>query len=150
MFMNNGSTLLTPRSIAEMKLIVGGGLLPYYDPNGILSAAGVPQSSFGLSWYWQTLSDGHRYIGHSGAIPGGRHWMLVNEQNSIGVFFLSNADSNVPSDRSRQLHKTLESILLPLFRCFEPDIIKSSACSQHGTPLSLSFCVLFSFFAFIH
>jgi CubicO group peptidase (beta-lactamase class C family) len=150
MFINNGSVVLTPRSIAEMKLVVGGGLLSYYDPNAISNTAGIPQASFGLSWYWQTLSDGHRYIGHSGVIPGSRNWMLVNEQNSIGLIFLSNADSNVPSDRSRELHKTLEDILLPLFRCFEPDIIKSFACSRNRTPLSVSIFLLFPFFALIH
>ncbi|CAF3408194.1 unnamed protein product, partial [Rotaria sp. Silwood2] len=74
MFMNNGSVLLNPRSVAEMKMIVGGGLIPYYDPNGIASSSVIPPPSFGLSWTWQTLSDGRRYIGHSGSLPGSRHW----------------------------------------------------------------------------
>ncbi|CAF0823039.1 unnamed protein product [Adineta steineri] len=108
MFINNGSTVLSSRSIAEMKLVVGNGLIPLYDPDNILSTADIPQTNFGLSWYWQTLSDGHRYICHSGSVPGSRHWMLVNEQHSIGIIFLSNADSNVPNDRSKQLHKSLE------------------------------------------
>ncbi|CAF5152090.1 unnamed protein product, partial [Rotaria sp. Silwood1] len=89
MFMNNGSGLLNPRSIAEMRLIVGGGLIPYYDPNGIASSSVIPPPSFGLSWIWQTLSDGRRYIGHSGSLPGARHSMLVNEKNTIGVIVLS-------------------------------------------------------------
>jgi hypothetical protein len=88
MFMNNGSAVLTSRSIAEMKLVVGGGLIPYYDPNTNIPAD-IPRSSFRLNWYWQTLNDNHPYIGHSGVIPGGRSWILVNGQNSIGVIFLS-------------------------------------------------------------
>jgi CubicO group peptidase (beta-lactamase class C family) len=144
MFMNNGSAVLTPRSIAEMKLVVGGDLIPYYDPNATIPAD-VSRASFGLSWYWQTLNDNHRYIGHSGVIPGGRNWMLVNEQNSIGVIFLSNADSNVPSGRSRQMQKTLESILVPLFQCFEPNIVKPSGCSRHRTHFSLLIFLLFHF-----
>ena len=149
MFMNNGSDLLASRSIAEIKLVVGGGLIPYYDPDGILNMTSIAKASFGLSWFWQTLSDGHWYIGHTGSIPGGRHWILVDEQNSIGVIFLSNADQSVPGDRSVQLHKTLENILLLLFRCFEPNVNNSSDCSPHGTLLSLLIFLILPFFTLL-
>ncbi|CAF3957607.1 unnamed protein product [Rotaria sp. Silwood2] len=102
MFMNNGSVLLNPRSVAEMKMIVGGGLILYYDPNGIASSSVIPPPSFGLSWTWQTLSDGRRYIGHSGSLPGSRHWMLVNANNTVGVIVLTNGDSNVPIQNQQQ------------------------------------------------
>ena len=126
MFVNNGSSLLSARSIAEMKLIVGGGLIPYYDADA-MNAAGVPVPSFGLSWYWQTLSDGRRYLGHSGALPGARHSMLINEEHTIGMIILTNADSNVPAERSREVQKLLENIHQSLFRCYEIDMAKSSA-----------------------
>ncbi|CAF4739932.1 unnamed protein product [Rotaria sp. Silwood1] len=110
MFMNNGSGLLNPRSIAEMRLIVGGGLIPYYDPNGIASSSVIPPPSFGLSWIWQTLSDGRRYIGHSGSLPGARHSMLVNEKNTIGVIVLSNGDSNVPLQNQQDSYIIVDGI----------------------------------------
>ena len=100
-----------------MKLIVGGGLIPYYDA-AAMDAAGVPVPSFGLSWYWQTLNDGRRYLGHSGALPGARHWMLINEQHTVGVILLTNADSNVPAERSNVIHKVFESIHQAFFRCY--------------------------------
>ncbi|CAF4996803.1 unnamed protein product, partial [Rotaria magnacalcarata] len=128
MFMNNGSNLISPKSIAEMKIVVGGGLIPYYDPSGIANTSVVAPPSFGLSWTWQTLKDGRRYIGHSGTLPGSRHWMIVNEKNTVGVIILSNGDSNVPSDRSQEYYKLLENIHLALFECFEAEVVKSSAC----------------------
>ncbi|CAF3504587.1 unnamed protein product [Rotaria socialis] len=124
MFMNNGSNLISPKSIAEMKIIVGGGLIPYYDPSGIANASTIALPSFGLSWTWQTLKDGRRYVGHSGTLPGSRHWMLINEKNTVGVIVLSNGDSNVPSDRSKEYYQLLENIHLALFQCFEAELVK--------------------------
>lgn len=102
-----------------MKIVVGDNLLQYYNPTGITNSSSIARPGFGLGWTWQTLSDGRRYIGHSGALPGARHWMLANENSSLGVIVLSNGDPHVPSDRSAQYYKILESIHLKLFRCFE-------------------------------
>ncbi len=142
--MNNGSTLLNHRSIAEMKIIVGDGLIPYYDPSGAASSSEIAPPSFGLSWTWQTLRDGHRYIGHSGSLPGSRHWMLANEKNTIGVIVLSNGDSNVPNGRSIEYYKMLENIHLELFQCFETEIVISSACCRNITCFEFFMLILFS------
>ena len=128
MFMNDGSPLLSKRSIAEMKTIVGGGLLPYYDPDGIANSSTIALPGFGLSWTWEKLRDGRRYIGHGGVLPGARHWMLINENNTVGVIILTNGDSNVPMNRSQEYYKLLEDIHLELFQCFETEPIKSSTC----------------------
>jgi hypothetical protein len=149
MFVNNGSPLLSPRSIAEMKLVVGGGLIPYYGQDVINNPAGIPPPIVGLSWYWQTLGDGRRYIGHAGTLPGSRHWMLVNEKSTLGVIVLTNGDSNVPSDRSREIYKTLESIHLELFQCFETDIAKSFACRRTVTLFRFSTVILLIFIVLI-
>ncbi|CAF3762381.1 unnamed protein product [Rotaria sp. Silwood1] len=93
MFLSNGSSILRPQSITEMRTVVGGGLIPFYSQESSSNST-VQQvlSEFGLSWYWQTMKDGRRYIGHSGAMPGMIHLMLVNEKNNLGVILLSNAD----------------------------------------------------------
>ncbi|CAF1470624.1 unnamed protein product, partial [Adineta steineri] len=95
MFLNNGSSILRPRSIAEIRTIVGGGTIPDYGLIGNNnSTQESPSSQFGLSWYWQTMSNGRRYLGHSGSILGMIHLMLVDETNSVGVILLSNGDIN--------------------------------------------------------
>ncbi|CAF3836081.1 unnamed protein product [Rotaria sp. Silwood1] len=96
MFLSNGSSILRPQSITEMRTVVGGGLIPFYSQESSSNST-VQQvlSEFGLSWYWQTMKDGRRYIGHSGAIPGMIHLILVNEKNNLGVILLSNADADM-------------------------------------------------------
>lgn len=123
MFINNGSSLLSSRSIAEMKLVVGGGLIPYYGQTLSNNSTNVPPVSIGLSWYWQKLIDGRRYIGHTGSLPGAVHWMFVNEKHNLGVIILTNGDSNAPSDRSQVIQKLFQNIHLELIRCFETDAI---------------------------
>ncbi|CAF3108094.1 unnamed protein product [Rotaria sp. Silwood2] len=119
MFINKGFPILSARSILEIKTIVGAGLIPDYIQNTSNDAEGIPSLFFGLSWYWATLSDGRRYIGHSGSLPGSRHLMLVNEKSTLGVIVLSNGDSNGPGNRTFEVYKTLENIHLRLFECFE-------------------------------
>ena len=121
MFINNGSSVLDAASIFEMRKIVGDGTIPYYSQNTFTNTEGLPSLRYGLSWYWATLSDGRRYIGHSGALPGSRHWMLVNEKNTLGTIFLSNGDSNGPDNRTFNVYRTLESIQMKLFECFDVD-----------------------------
>ncbi|CAF3885085.1 unnamed protein product, partial [Rotaria sordida] len=66
MFLNNGLPVLRPQSIAAMRTIVGGGVIPSYDPQWSNKSMELPPSQgFGLSWYWETMKDGRRYIGHS-------------------------------------------------------------------------------------
>jgi CubicO group peptidase (beta-lactamase class C family) len=148
MFLNNGSSILSPRSIAEMRTVVGGGLIPYYgqDVNGNFTEQ-LPTTQFGLSWYWETMSDGRRYIGHSGALPGMVHLMLVNEKMTVGVIFLSNADYSTPTALSQEIYKTEVNIHMSLFQYFDPDISKASVCRIKGTRFGL-FLTILLFFAF--
>ncbi|UJR11826.1 hypothetical protein I4U23_016006 [Adineta vaga] len=77
MFMNNGSSIVHPRSITEMRTIVGSGNIPMYNINqNNHSTQQQSASQFGLSWYWQTMDDGRRYLGHSGSMLGIAHLML--------------------------------------------------------------------------
>ncbi|CAF1139075.1 unnamed protein product [Rotaria sordida] len=79
MFLSNGSSIRRPHSIAEIRIIVGGGLIPPYNQESTSdSTEKSPPSQFGLSWYWDTLSDGRRYIGHGGSVPG-----IVNLINNL-------------------------------------------------------------------
>jgi hypothetical protein len=73
MFINNGSSLLHPHSILEMRTVVGNGHIPYYNPNSISNNTSPPVLQSGLTWYWQTMSNGRRYIGHGGSLPGMAH-----------------------------------------------------------------------------
>ncbi|CAF4893263.1 unnamed protein product [Rotaria sp. Silwood1] len=93
MFLSNGFPILRPQSIAEIRTVVSGCLIPPYNPEWSNNSTELPPSEeFGLSWYWQTMKDGRRYIGHSGSLPGMSHLMLVNEKNTLGVILLSNID----------------------------------------------------------
>jgi len=59
MFINNGSPLLSSQSIAEMKTVVGGGLIRPYSPNSDSNSTNqLPPRRYGLSWHWRTLSNG--------------------------------------------------------------------------------------------
>jgi CubicO group peptidase (beta-lactamase class C family) len=145
MFVNNGSSLLSPRSIAEMKIVVGGGLIPYYGQNLSDNARDIPTINAGLGWYWQKLIDGQRYIGHTGSLPGAVHWMFVNEKSSLGVIILTNGDANTPNDRSKVIHKLFESIHLELIQCFETNTINSSASKINVTLFRFSTIALLYF-----
>ena len=118
MFVNNGSSILRPQSVAEIKTIVGGGMIVAYNPDAATNTSAVSlQSLTGLGWYWETMSDGRRYIGHSGSLPGMMTLMLVNEQHSLGVIVLSNGDSIMAT--GAEPFATIKKIHLSLFECFE-------------------------------
>ena len=143
MFLNNGSHILQPRSIAEMRTIVGGGLiLPYHQQGNDNATERPAPSQFGLSWYWSNMSDGRRYIGHSGSMLGMVHLMLVNEKNNVGVILLTNGDVSAPTDLSREIAKTGQDIHMSLFQCFDPKTVSSSAHRVRGTLFALIFSVL--------
>jgi CubicO group peptidase (beta-lactamase class C family) len=129
MFLNNGSDILRPRSIAEMRTVVGGGLMLHYQDSNSNLTEPLP-STFGLSWYWRTMSNGRRYIGHSGSLPGMVHLMLVDEKHSVGVIVLSNGDTNPPNDLSREISETLAEIHVALFQCFETDAVNASTTTS--------------------
>ncbi|CAF4175181.1 unnamed protein product [Adineta steineri] len=111
MFMNNGSSLLHPRSIDEMRKVVNG-VVPYDNSN-------PPILSFGLIWNWQKLRNRQRYIGHGGSMPGATHSMLINEQGTIGIIVLTNADVSPDNDISIRTRGKIEDIQMSLFSCFE-------------------------------
>ncbi|CAF3975862.1 unnamed protein product [Adineta steineri] len=134
MFLNNGSNILSPRSIAEMRAVVGSGLIPYYkDANSTETGPPPPPTEFGLSWYWRTMSNGRRYIGHSGSLPGMVHLMLIDEKNSVGVIVLTNGDTNEPNGVSRGISQTLAEIHMSLFQCFETDVVNMSTTTTPTT-----------------
>lgn len=118
MFMNNGSPLLRPDSIAQMRTIVPG-VIPYDSVNKTTndSSSGAPQ--FGISWYWQKLSNGRRYIGHGGSMPSVTHSMLVNEKGNIGFILLTSADAAPATDTTTEIGVTLGKLQLELLDCFD-------------------------------
>jgi len=118
MFMSNGSSLVHPRSIAEMRKVVDG-VVPYENPNSTSNSSSPTLPSFGLIWNWRKLRNRQRYIGHGGTMPGATHSLLVNEQGTVGMIFLTNADVYPDNDSSWRIHATLENIQMSLFACFE-------------------------------
>lgn len=128
MFINNGSPLVTPRSIAEMRTIVGDGLISYYGQSSdSISVQFSSLPKFGLGWYWETLKNGRQYVGHSGGVPGMANLMLVNEKNTIGVILLSNGDSTPAINLSIEIMETIANIHSLLFDCYETDLVNSFA-----------------------
>ncbi|CAF1369539.1 unnamed protein product, partial [Adineta ricciae] len=84
MFLNNGSSILHPRSIAEIRTVVGCGVIPMFTPEPVNNNTIQRRLEYGLSWYWVTTDKGDRYFGHAGELPGMAHVMLTNKKN-IGV-----------------------------------------------------------------
>ncbi|CAF4753063.1 unnamed protein product [Rotaria sp. Silwood1] len=126
MFINNGSSLLSSQSITEMKTVVGNGLIRPYNTNSSSNSTDqLPPRRYGLCWHWRTLSNGHQYVGHSGCVPGMTHLMLVNEKHNIGVIVLTNADTTLPINLTRQIYNTIENIHVELFKCFETNYANS-------------------------
>ncbi len=109
--MSNGSSLLYPHSIAEIRKVVDG-VVPYNNSSPTLP-------SFGLIWNWQKLRNRLRYIGHDGTMPGATHSMLINEQGTVGIIVLTNANVYPDNDSSMRIRGTLENIQMSLFYCFE-------------------------------
>jgi CubicO group peptidase (beta-lactamase class C family) len=117
-FMNNGSTLLRPQSIAQMQTVVNG-VIPYENVNKSNNESSLSALEFGLIWHWQRLDNGRRYLGHGGSMPGVLHSMLINEKGDLGMIILTNADIYPDNDISRKIGTTLNKIRLALFDCFE-------------------------------
>ncbi|UJR18550.1 hypothetical protein I4U23_005457 [Adineta vaga] len=140
MFINNGSSILLPRSIAEMRTIVGGGLIPPYNHDSTSDSTGgaPPPPQYGLSWYWTTMSDGRRYIGHTGFLPGMSHLMLVNEKHSIGVILLTNADILGPTHLAREIAETGINIHMSLFQCFDANTVNPTVSPTGGPTVAAS------------
>lgn len=116
MFINNGSPLLRSSSIDEIRKIVGNGNIPNYNQN---STTGSTSIKYGLIWYWQTASNNRRIFGHDGAIPGVTNSIFINEQGTIGVTILTNGDVSRRDALSPTILKTIETIYLSFFDCFE-------------------------------
>ncbi|CAF1970227.1 unnamed protein product [Rotaria magnacalcarata] len=120
MIINNGSSILTPRSVAEMRRVVGDGLIPQYTENSIGNSTDVSMMpTAGLGWFWHTMSDGHQYFGHNGGLPGVANLMLINEKNNIGVIVLTNGDILQPIDLSAEIYATIIDIHKKMFQCFD-------------------------------
>ncbi|UJR18232.1 hypothetical protein I4U23_005131 [Adineta vaga] len=113
-----------------MRTVVGGGFIPPYNQDSTSDPTeGGPTTQYGLSWYWNTMSDGRRYIGHIGSLPGMAHLMLVNEKHSIGVILLTNADILGPTHLSREISETGINIHMSLFQCFDTDTVTPTVTS---------------------
>ena len=111
MFMNDGYPLLHSSSINQMKRVVGDGHIPSADSS-------QPSPQFGLIWNWRILPDGRRVIGHRGTLSGSTHLMMINEDNTIGVLILTNADINIKNGISIKIDNLLIDTLTMLFGCF--------------------------------
>jgi hypothetical protein len=77
--MNNGSSILHPKSIVQIKTPVVG-VIPYENINMTNNGSLLPPLEFGVVWYWQTLENGRRYLGHGDTMLGARNSMLINEK----------------------------------------------------------------------
>ncbi|CAF0988773.1 unnamed protein product [Adineta ricciae] len=142
MFLRNGSNILHPRSIAEIRTVVGCGLISPSDQQST--------QRFGLSWYWETMSDGRRYFGHGGSLPGIVNLMLINEKNNLGVIVLSNGDIIAPNDLSKATLATVQDLHMSLFDCFESNSMHSfSFDSKRSDFLFTIFILVFFQFSVI-
>lgn len=117
MFMNDGFPLLTSRSIHEMRQIVDN-VIPYRnvteDDDWRSQRIG-----FGLIWSWGKTSNGRRFIGHSGTIPGASHSMLINEDGTVGVIILTMADVYSDDRSTKVFSRKFADIRMSFFECFE-------------------------------
>ena len=118
MFMNNGSPLLRPESIAQMRTIVPG-VIPYENINKTTNDSSSATMQFGLSWYWQRLGNGRRYIGHGGSMPSVAHSMLVNEKGDVGIILLTSADASPVTDTTIQMALALGKLQSAIVDCFD-------------------------------
>lgn len=116
MFLRNGSSILHPQSIFEMRTPVSGGRIPYYSEN--LTSNSTESVEVGLGLYWRKMKNGHRYVGLDGSMPGVVNSMVFDEKNNLGVVVLSNGDITAQTDRSQEISETLENIWMSLFECF--------------------------------
>ena len=117
MFINNGSSLLSPRSIATMRTVVSG-VVPYESIHLNGSAATVAQTEYGLIWNWRNM-DGRRYIGHTGNMPGVANGILINEKSTIAVIVLTNGDATLNNAFSKHMADALTCIQLQLIHAYE-------------------------------
>lgn len=121
MFLNDGFPILSPRSIAEIRAVVGCGVIPLYNQGFPTNATIQRRLEYSLGWYWVTINNGDRYFGHAGELPGMSHVMLVNK-NNIGVIILSNADTNTPTPLTQEIWETFDNIYVSFFQCFDADL----------------------------
>lgn len=147
MFLNNGSPILHPRSIAEIRTVVGCGVIPPYNQSMSNNTIIQRHLEYDLGWYRVTTKNADRFIGHAGELPGLSHVMLVNKKNA-GVILLSNADANAPVDLTREIWETYKNIYVSLFQCFDSDLVPASAfCTKPNLfrliiPIFLLSCVV--------
>ena len=118
MFMNNGGSLLTPRSIREMRRIVEGPV-PYRNITHAGDSWRLESLGYGVIWSWRRAINGRRFIGHSGTIPGAAHSMLINEQGTIGVIMLTMADVFSDDQLTKNFGDAMAELRMSLFECFE-------------------------------
>jgi CubicO group peptidase (beta-lactamase class C family) len=118
MFMNNGSSLLRPESIVQMRTVISG-VVPYESLNTTNNKTSLPPFEFGLIWHWETSEAGRRLFGHDGSMPGTLTSMFINEKGDIGVIILTNADIYPNDTLSDDIYLTLSDIQHALFDCFE-------------------------------
>jgi CubicO group peptidase (beta-lactamase class C family) len=119
MFMNNGSSLIRPESVVQMKTVVSG-VIPYEIINTTSNNKPLyTPLEFGIIWNWQTLEIGRRFLGHGGSMPGATNSMLINEKGDLGVIILTNGDIYPANDVSLKVYTTISNNILALFDCFE-------------------------------
>ena len=118
MFMNNGSSLVRPESVLQMQTVVRDVIL--YENINATDNESVPVSTqYGISWSWQTLANGRRYLGHDGSMPGVATSMLITENGDYGVILLTNGDVYPNNNISINVYLTLSKLRLAFLECFE-------------------------------
>jgi CubicO group peptidase (beta-lactamase class C family) len=119
MFMNNGSSIISPESIIQIKTVVSG-VIPYENINMTSNnQSSLSLSEYGIIWNWLTLENGRRFLGHGGSMPGATNSMLINEKGDLGVIILTNGDVYPDNDVSVMVYTAIRNIQLALFDCFE-------------------------------
>lgn len=116
--MNKGSSLIRPESIIQLQTVVRG-VIPYENINTTNIESTFSPIQFGIIWNWQTLENGHRYLGHDGSMPGVTNSMLVNEKGDLGVIILTNGDIYPNNNVSIEVYIARGKLRLAFFDCFE-------------------------------
>ena len=126
MFMRYGSPLLSRSSVVEMRKLVTG-VVPYRDSSGEDEDPWRLQSlGYGVAWNWRKTTDGRRFIGHGGTILGASHSILVNEEGTIGIVFLTMADVLSNDELRKEMADRLGYIRRSLFKCFDHHFSRSN------------------------
>ncbi|CAF2712036.1 unnamed protein product [Rotaria sp. Silwood2] len=115
MFINNGSSLLRPESIIQMRTVVSG-VVSYRNININNNASSVLSLEFGIAWNWQTLNDNHRFLFYDGTVQ--RYPIKLNTHKSDDGAFHAVLNGFIP-----MYHICWNEINFCYFQCFISKLI---------------------------